>query len=87
MNIFYNNNTLYINLEDEINEYSMNKLRSRVFKIVRDYEIDDVILKVDSYKKDNYLLKNFLNDFERNFGGHIKVKWFWPFWFLNNKKH
>lgn len=59
MNIFYNNNTLYINLEEEINEYNMNKLKSRVFKIVRDYNIDDVILKVNSYKKDNYLLKDF----------------------------
>ena len=58
MNIFYNNNTLYINLEEEINEYNMNKLKSRVFKIVRDYNIDDVILKVNSYKKDNYLLKD-----------------------------
>ena len=57
MNIFYNNNTLYINLEEEINEYNMNKLKSRVFKIVRDYNIDDVILKVNSYK--NTLVKNY----------------------------
>ncbi len=74
MNIFYNDNTLYINLEDEINEYNMNKLKSRVFKIVHDYDIDDVILKVNSYKKDNYLLKNFLNEYENNFGNHIRVK-------------
>lgn len=74
MNIFYNDNTLYINLEDEINEYNMNKLKSRVFKIVHDYDIDDVILKVSSYKKDNYLLKNFLNEYENNFGNHIRVK-------------
>ena len=74
MNIFYNNNTLYINLEEEINEYNMNKLKSRVFKIVRDYNIDDVILKVNSYKKDNYLLKDFLNEYENTIGGHIKIR-------------
>lgn len=74
MNIFYNNNTLYINLEEEINEYNMNKLKSRVFKIVRDYNIDDVILKVNSYRKDNYLLKDFLNEYENTIGGHIKIK-------------
>ena len=74
MNIFYNDNTLYINLDDEINEYNMNTLKSRVFKIVHDYDIDDVILKVNSYKKDNYLLKNFLNEYENNFGNHIRVK-------------
>ena len=74
MNIFYNNNTLYINLEEEINEYNMNKLKSRVFKIVRDYNIDDVILKVNSYKKDNYLLKDFLNEYETTIGGHIKIR-------------
>ena len=74
MNIFYNNNTLYINLEEEINEYNMNKLKSRVFKIVRDQNIDDVILKVNSYKKDNYLLKDFLNEYENTIGGHIKIR-------------
>lgn len=74
MNIFYNNNTLYINLEEEINEYNMNKLKSRVFKIVRDYNIDDVILKVNFYKKDNYLLKDFLNEYENTIGGHIKIR-------------
>lgn len=74
MNIFYNNNTLYINLEEEINEYNMNKLKSRVFKIVHDYNIDDVILKVNSYKKDNYLLKDFLNEYENTIGGHIKIR-------------
>ncbi len=74
MNIFYNNNTLYINLEEEINEYNMNKLKSRVFKIVRDYNIDDVILKVNSYRKDNYLLKDFLNEYENTIGGHIKIR-------------
>ncbi len=74
MNIFYNNNTLYINLEEEINEYNMNKLKSRVFKIVRDYNIADVILKVNSYKKDNYLLKDFLNEYENTIGGHIKIR-------------
>ena len=74
MNIFYNNNTLYINLEEEINEYNMNKLKSRVFKIVRDYNIDDVILKVNSYKKDNFLLKDFLNEYENTIGGHIKIR-------------
>ena len=74
MNIFYNNNTLYINLEEEINEYNMNKLKNRVVKIVRDYNIDDVILKVNSYKKDNYLLKDFLNEYENTIGGHIKIR-------------
>ena len=52
----------------------MNKLKSRVFKIVRDYNIDDVILKVNSYKKDNYLLKDFLNEYENTIGGHIKIR-------------
>ena len=74
MNIFYNDNTLYINLEEEINEYNMSKLKSRVFKIVRDYDINTVVLKVNSYKKDNYLLRDFLNEYENTVGGHIKIR-------------
>ncbi len=74
MNIFYSDNTLFINMDEEINEYSINRLKTRVFKIVRDYDIENVVLSTSGYKKSNYLIKNFLEEYESTFNGHIKLK-------------
>ena len=74
MNIFYSDNTLFINMDEDINEYSINRLKTRVFKIVRDYDIENVVLSTSGYKKNNYLIKNFLEEYESTFNGHIKLK-------------
>ncbi len=74
MNIFYSDNTLFINMDEEINEYSVNRLKTRVFKIVRDYDIENVVLSTSGYKKNNYLIKCFLEEYESTFNGHIKLK-------------
>ena len=74
MNIFYSDNTLFINMDEDINEYSINRLKTRVFKIVRDYDIENVVLSTSGYKKSNYLIKNFLEEYESTFNGHIKLK-------------
>ncbi len=74
MNIFYSDNTLFVNIEEELNDYNINRLKLRVFKIVRDYDILNVVLSISNYKKNNYLLKEFINEYESTFNGHIKVK-------------
>ena len=74
MNIFYNDNTLFVNIYEELNSYNVNRLKLRVFKIVRDYDILNVVLSISNYKKNNYLLKEFINEYESTFNGHIKVK-------------
>ena len=74
MNIFYSDNTLFINMDEDINEYSINRLKTRVFKIVKDYDIENVVLSTSGYKKSNYLIKNFLEEYESTFNGHIKLK-------------
>ena len=74
MNIFYNDNTLFVNVYEKLNSYNVNRLKLRVFKIVRDYDILNVVLSISNYKKNNYLLKEFINEYESTFNGHIKVK-------------
>ena len=46
MNIFYSNNTLYVNFSDNIDELSISKLRSRVFNILNDYDIENIVLNI-----------------------------------------
>ena len=74
MNIFYSDNTLFVNVYEELNPYNVNRLKLRVFKIVREYDIENVVLSINNCKKNSYLLKDFINEYEVTFNSHIKVK-------------
>ncbi len=74
MNIFYNDNTLFVNIYEELNSCNVNRLKLRVFKIVTEYDIENVVLSINNCKKNSYLLKDFINEYEATFNGHIKVK-------------
>ncbi len=74
MNIFYSDNTLFVNVYEKLNSYNVNRLKLRVFKIVREYDIENVVLSINNCKKNSYLLKDFINEYEVTFNSHIKVK-------------
>ncbi len=74
MDIFYSDDTLFVNVYENINENNISSLKTRVFKIARDYDIENIVLNTNGYRKSNYLLKEFINDYESNFNGHIRFK-------------
>ena len=63
VNIFYNDNTLFVNIYEELNSYNVNRLKLRVFKIVMEYDIENVVLSINNCKKNSYLLKDFINEY------------------------
>lgn len=74
VDIFYSDDTLFVNVYENINEDNISSLKTRVFKIARDYDIENIVLNTNGYRKSNYLLKDFINDYESNFNGHIRFK-------------
>ena len=74
MDIFYSDDTLFVNVYENINEDNISSLKTRVFKIARDYDIENIVLNTNGYRKSNYLLKELINDYESNFNGHIRFK-------------
>lgn len=74
MNIFYTGDTLYINVEDEVNNLTLNKLKSRVFGILDDYNIDNVVLNVISEKQNNFLLNDFISSYHDKYSGNLIVR-------------
>ena len=74
MDIFYSDGTLFVNVYENINEDNISSLKTRVFKIARDYDIENIVLNTNGYRKSTYLLKEFINDYESNFNGHIRFK-------------
>ena len=74
MDIFYSDDTLFVNVYENINEDNISSLKTRVFKIARDYDIENIVLNTNGYRKSTSLLKEFINDYESNFNGHIRFK-------------
>ena len=72
MDIFYTNNTLYVNMNKEIDIDLIGNLKSRVFGILDDYDIDNIVLSVIS--RNNPLIDEFINEYHRKYNGKIIVK-------------
>ena len=73
MNIYYEDNTLYVVLSEEINMESIFKLRKKVFGILDDYDINNIVLNVLT-DKNNILLDDFINEYHRKYNGNITLK-------------
>lgn len=74
MNIYYMNNTLYVNLNDYIDDMSINNLKSRVFNILDDYDIKNIVLNIISNNKDNYLIDEFIKEYHSKYSGNLLIK-------------
>lgn len=74
MNIFYTEGTLYVNLEDQINDLTLNKLKKRVFGILDDYNIDNIVLNVITANANNFLLDDFIQEYHHKYNGHLIVR-------------
>ncbi len=74
MNIFYTNETLYINLIDNINIDILETLKKRLFRIINDYDIDNIILNVVGGDKKNPLIKDLVNEYYNHYNGKLVVK-------------
>lgn len=74
MNIFYTEDTLYINLEDQIDNLTLNNLKKRVFGILDDYNIDNIVLNVISSNSNNFLLDDFVKEYHNKYSGNLIVR-------------
>ena len=74
LNIFYNDNTLYVNLDEYLDGYVLNKLKKRVFNILEDYDIENIVLNIVTSNKNSYLLDDFIREYKKKFRGNLIVK-------------
>lgn len=74
MNIYYNDKTLYVNLDELINNNSLSVLKSRVFGILNDYDIENIVLNLISNSKNNYLLDEFIEEYYKKYHGNLVIK-------------
>ena len=56
---------------DDIN---VNTLKSRVFNILDDYDIENIVLNIISSNKDNYLIDEFIKEYHKKYHGNLLIK-------------
>ena len=74
MNMVYDDDTLYVTVNDKVNEYLYSRLRKRVFNIVNDYAIEKIVLNLVADDKNNILVAEFIEEFNKNYTANITVR-------------
>ncbi len=75
MDIYYTNETLYINIDELIDEVSIMKLRKRLFRILDDYGINNIELSLLGYDSTaRALVLDLLKESNQKYHTNIKLK-------------
>ncbi len=74
MDIIYSEETLFVNIESVINDTLVSKMQNRVFKIIDEYDIDNIVINVLSSKDyDTSIFDNFINNYNLKYGGKLNI--------------
>ncbi len=74
MEIYYKKDTLYVDIDELINNQFMTGLKSKVFSILNNYDIDNIVLNIINDNHKNQLFDSFISEYEENFQGRIIIK-------------
>ena len=50
-----------------MDDYVLNKLKKRVFNILEDYDIENIVLNIVTSNKNSYLLDDFIREYKKKF--------------------
>ncbi|MDD3392743.1 MAG: hypothetical protein PHE54_04315 [Bacilli bacterium] len=70
----FSKNTLYINIEGTIDKTGIKKLKKRLYYIIEEYHICDIVINIEScHEVDKDVFYNFLDDYDIRYGGNLVV--------------
>lgn len=75
MEMIFTDNTLYINIEERINFSLINKLQTKLYRIIDSYNINNIEINIlnESYY-DKSLITDLIQDYKIKYNGHLIVK-------------
>ena len=75
MELYYQNETLFVDINTILNFDDMESLKSKIFRIIDDYEIDHVVLKNNTHQLlNNYYLRKIKQEYRNRYQGRIYIK-------------
>lgn len=73
MDIYYKNETLYVDVTNDITIDTMNVLKRRLFRILDDYGIDKIVISILGHSNKE-LLTYFKRLYYQNYKGYLLIK-------------
>ncbi len=73
MDIYYKNETLYVDVTNDITVDTMNVLKRRLFRILDDYGIDKIVICILGHSNKE-LLTHFKRLYYQNYKGYLMIK-------------
>lgn len=73
MDLYYKNETLYVDITNDINLDTIATLKRRVFHIIDDYGIDKIIINI-SGSYDKKMLNEFKKEYYHKYKGYLLIK-------------
>lgn len=73
MNIYYNNKTLYVDIENNLNEDFINRMEEKIFTILDNYGINNVDIKIRQKNYDEYMFNSLINKYKKKYKGNLKI--------------
>lgn len=75
MELYYQNETLFVDINTMLNFDEMENLKSKIFRIIDDYEIDNIVLKNNTHQLlNNFYLRKIRQEYRSKYQGRIDIK-------------
>lgn len=74
MRIIFNDDTLYVDIEGNIGVLEMNIIKSRVFSILDQYEVDNIVVNFkEVFNLNKKTISSFIEEYHKKYNGNIRV--------------
>lgn len=75
MILYYQNETLYLELETDLKEIEYRSIKNRLFRIIEDYEVDRVVIEDSKECLNNWkLLRELKQDYYAKYKGDFFIR-------------
>lgn len=75
MELYYTNDTLYVNIEDRINFTLISRLQKKLYRIIDTYHINNIEISIlNDHYYDKTLISELINDYRFKYNGKLIVK-------------
>lgn len=75
MDLYYKNETLFVDIDTVLDIENASRLKRRVFQIVEDYDIDHIVFQVFDGKHENKrVLQDIKREYQQRYQGNLFIK-------------
>ena len=73
--LYYQNETLFVDIDTTLDIENMEGLKNKIFRIIDDYGIDNIVLKNNTHQLVNtYYLRKLKQEYRNKYQGRINIK-------------